>query len=935
LFKYETQCFQSAKIGKSIFLIFIIAFLGVHEAHARMQSPQVISIADTNRYGNLTLYNVEGWTFSFDDPEEIRSRRNLTNTIPVDLSDFKELKSDPKWNEYGWFEVEFVADSSIVGLTWILSYYGQEPITIWLNGIEILKNGNVSKNSEDEVLSRYINKVQTGLMLNKGSNFLLVQYSAHTMPTYFRTWQWFDNGIYLVLYQNYEIYQRRHRAFIFGGALMLLTLLALIHTYLAVKFKGQYHIYVSLTTFFMLLHAFTTLSDTMVDWTYSYLYFSEFSYAISFIFVVYFFLIAVRRIFYLTIPWRSLTGILVFSIIIGIISIYINRGWLNILHPVLIILTLLYGIYSLWEAKRESEENKIWIIATGLLITVGGGLLYVLPYMAFGSQNHVLFILSILLVYTGVPIALTFNVANNYAGLITTLENRVRARTADLETANEYQKRFVANISHEFRTPLTISEGLINKVMRKEDLNQITTKSDLSVVKRNMNRLHDMVDQIIDLTKSEQNHLTLHRNYYKVNNLAAISVESFRSLAEYHGHTFSFYPGADQAVVHVDRSKVEVIINNLISNAIKFTPDGGRIEIRTKTESDSFILTVQDSGPGIPDGKEDVIFERFHRLNRPEEEYVEGMGVGLELSRTLAHLNNGEIIAVSGIEKGSLFKLTLPLVEVEEYTVVELLGAEEEELLYQTELIPESPLKEKFSILLVEDNEDMMNYVADILSDLGEVVRAENGKEALNLLSKYTPDIIITDLMMPVMGGQKLIENLFSSKKWANIPVIVLTAKALEDDKLHLLRIGVVDYITKPFLPEQLVLKTRNLLTYYNRRKKLKIDLSVEEIPTSQERLSEKAAAFVMKNLGDINLSVDSLADEFSQSRSSFYRNIQIETGMTPAEFIREVRLTAARAMVAENKNIRLEELANAVGYKSATSFRKKYEARFGEHPLA
>ncbi|MFV1885575.1 MAG: response regulator, partial [Balneola sp.] len=888
------------------------------------ETVSTIGIADTNRFGNLTLYNLEGWTFSFDDPVEIKSRRNLSNTVPVVLSDLKELKSDPRWNKYGWFETEFRVDSSLVGIPWILSYYGQEPIKIWLNGILILKNGNVSKNPDKEVLSRYINKVQTGIMLNKGSNFLLVQYSEHTMPTYFRTWQWFDNGIYLVLYKDYEIFQRRQRAFIFGGAIMLLSLLVLMHTYLAAKFKGQYHTYVSLTTFFMLLHAFTSLSDTMVDWTYSYLYFAEFSYAVSFMFVVYFFLIAVRRIFELNIPWKALTGILVLSTIIGIASIFINREWLNILHPVLSILTLLYGIYSLWEAKQKSPENKIWIIATGILITVGGGILYVLLYIALGYQSNVLFILSILLAYTGVPISLTFNVAANYAALITTLETKVRERTTQLETANEYQKRFFANISHEFRTPLTISEGLINKVMRKEDLNQVTTKSDLSVVKRNMNRLHDMVNQIIDLTKSEQNHLTLHQKQYKADNLVSISIESFRSLAEYHGHTFQFHPDAGDAVLFVDRSKVEVIINNLISNAIKFTPDGGHIEITTRTESGNFILEVRDSGPGIPEGKEEVIFERFHRLSRPEEEYVEGMGVGLELSKTLAKLHGGEIVAVTGVENGAVFMLSLPLAEADDGELVQLLELEEEESLFIGEASNGSDSKGKYSVLLVEDNEDMMNYVADTLSEIGEIIRAGNGKEALNMLANYTPDIIITDLMMPVMGGQKLIENLSASKKWSNIPVIVLTAKALEDDKLHLLRYGVVDYISKPFQQEQLLLKIRNLLTYYNRRKKLKINLSLEEVPVKEDRLSEKVAAFIMQNLADTNLSVDSLADEFSQSRSSFYRNIQIETGMSPAELTREVRLTAARTMVSENKNLRLEELANAVGYKSATSFRKK-----------
>ena len=922
----------NARLNKIYYLLALTISVFIAGVGFAQESISTLSIADTNRFGNLTLYDIEGWTFSYDDPVEIRSKRNLRNTIPVDLSRLQELKSDPDWKKHGWFETEFVADSSIAGLPWVLSYYGQEPITIWMNGIEILKNGNVSKTPDEEILSRYINKIQTGIMLSPGTNFLLVRYSEHTMPKYFRTWQWFDEGIYLVLYKNYEIYQRRHRAFIFGGALMLLSLLVLIHTYLAVKFRGQYHTYVSLTTFFMLLHAFTTLSDTMADWTYSYLYFSEFSYAISFIFVVYFFLIAVRRVFDLSIPWKTLTGILVLSIIIGITSIYINRGWLNILHPVLIILTMIYGVYSLWEAKRTSQEYKIWIIATGLVLTAGGGILYVVPYIAFGIQSHVLFIISILMAYTGVPIALTFNVASNYAGLITTLETKVRDRTAQLEAASEYQKRFFANISHEFRTPLTISEGLINKVINKPGAESSRIEYDLSIAKRNMARLHDMVDQIIDLSKSDQNHLALNQKYYKADNLTSISVESFRSLAEYHGHDFEFEPNAKNVVLFADRSKVEIIINNLISNAIKFTPDGGSIKISTGVSGTEFILNVQDSGSGIPDGEEEAIFERFHRIKREDADYVEGMGVGLELSRTLARLHSGDIEVDSGYKEGALFRLTLPVAEVpaEQAALVE--ESLDEVLLY-TQKESELSSEEAFDMLLVEDNNDMMEYVSGILDELGTIRKAKNGKEALELLEDFVPDIIITDLMMPVMGGLELVERLKNHEKWNAIPVMVLTAKALEEDKLHLLRIGVVDYITKPFLPEQLVLKIKNLLSYYTRRKALRIKLKATDIPKTTT-LSEKAADYISKHLSNTSLSVDTLAEEFSQSRRSFYRNLQIETGMSPGEFIREVRLTSARALIAENKNLRLEEIASAVGYKNATSFRKKYEERFGVHPL-
>lgn len=892
-----------------------------------------ISPADTNRHGYYLLHNLDGWQFSYEDPVEIKDRRNLKNTTPVDIRFLDDIKADSRWQNHGWFEIEIIADSSVAGEPRIFSYQGHEPIKVWMNGVEILKNGNPTKNADEEVLSRFANKIQTGIMFRPGSNYFLIEYSDHTMPKYFKEWQWFDNGLYLVLYDNYESYQRRHRAFIFGGALMLLLLLVIIHTYLAIKFKGQYHTYVSLTTFFMLLHAFTSLSDTLINWSYSYLYFEEYSYAVSFIFVVYFFLIAVRKTFKLSIPWRTLTTILVVSTIIGITSIYVNRAWLNILHPLLIVGTLIYGCFSLWEAKRTSTENKIWIITTGLLITVGGGILYVIPYIAFQSDNHLLLIISILLAYTGIPIALTFNVASNYASLISTLETKVKERTADLEAANEYQKRFFANISHEFRTPLTISGGLVDKLMKEKETEPSKVKYSLSVVKRNMVRLDDMVNQIIDLTKSDQNHLSLNKKYYNADNLASISVESFRSLAEYHGHKFEFSPAAEGAVLFADRSKVEIMINNLISNAIKFTPDGGSIKIATSIAEGNFVILVQDSGPGIPPGMEEVIFERFHRIQRSDTEYVEGMGVGLELSRTLARLHGGDIIAIPNLKAGSSFILDLPIVELKEGEITPIIDSLEDETLFVSKVEDKELTNSSFDILLVEDNQDMMDYISDTLSCLGTIKKARNGNEALDLLETYTPDIIITDLMMPIMGGQELVETLFQHSKWNQIPVVVLTAKALEEDKLNLLRIGVVDYITKPFLPEQLVLKAKNLLTYYTRRKKLKLSITTET-PESEHGFSKKVGEFVSKNLSNSQLSVDMMAEEFSQSRRSFYRNLQLETGMTPAEFIREIRLTTAQSLIAKNKNLRLEELANAVGYKSATSFRKVYEERFGKHPL-
>lgn len=918
------RCFIATLVMKMVLSI---------SSFSQIEPINSFSIADTNRSGNFQLQEMEGWQFSFQSPDTIIDGKNLINTIPGSINDMRPLKGNPDWNNYGWFELEINVDSTIAGIQWVLTHGSPKPVKVWLNGRLVLQAGNPSPNPEKEKLAMFYNSVYEGIILREGINRFLVEYSEHTFPRNLKPYYQSEYGIWLVLFAENGDTLRRQRAVIFGGACMLLLLLVIIHSYLAYLFKGEYHLYVSLTTLFMLFHAFTTLSDTVIDWTYSFVYFYEYSYAVSFIFVVYFFLISIRKIYTLSVPWRTLTTILVISVISALISVHIYRPFINILHPGLILGTFAYGIFSLYQGRKKEAGNKIHIISFGLIITVGGAILYVIPYVAFGIQSIPLFLIAVLMAYTGVPIALTFNVASNYASLIKTLEIKVRERTKELEAANEYQKRFFANISHEFRTPLTIAEGLINKLLRSGEANTSDTQYHLSIAKRNLLRLNDMVNQIIDLTKSDKNHLTLRRDYYEADKLVSVSVESFRSLAEYHGHKFEFIPDARKTILFVDRSKMEVIFNNLISNAIKFTPDGGNIKIITSKSDEKFELFVQDNGPGIPEDEVEAVFERFHRIKRIDADYVEGMGVGLELSRTLARLHNGDIKVEQSYKHGACFKLSLPAAKTLDTEVSSVADSLDEDLLYVEKEAEQISSEETYDILLVEDNEDMMEYVSDALKELGNIKKAKNGLEALEVLEHFEPDIIVTDLMMPKMGGLELVEKLKVHKKWNSIPTMVLTAKALEEDKLHLMRIGVVDYITKPFIPEQLILKVKNLLNYYSRRKAIKLKLKVDEIPRSAT-LSEKAAEFISGNLSNTNLSVDMLADEFSQSRRSFYRNLKMETGMSPGEFIREVRLTTARALVATNKNYRLEELATAVGYKSATSFRKVYEERFGVHPL-
>ncbi|MCH8524748.1 MAG: response regulator [Balneolales bacterium] len=962
----------------------IVLLIGI-SAHSRAETlPQanpVLSISDTTQIGALLLRTQLDWYFSYEGPEVIWDGISLSDRIPVNMEDFREIKESDAWNNYGWFEAVMVADSTLAGVPFHLSMQDHGPARVWLNGKLVLQTGNPSRNAAEEVLSRWHNPLFAGITFREGNNYFLIEYSEHTVPIGFSWHNRFENGLHLATLAVTEHQQRTQRGFVFGGVLMLLTLLILLHFYLGLTFKRSYHAYVLLTSFFLLIHASTIYSDTLIDWTYSYLIFFDLVYTNVFVVVIYFYLIAIRTFYALAVPWKTLTLGLVAIILLSTVSVLNSLGLTNYINAIVVFITIAYGSYSLIEAKKASSENRILSIAIGFIVTLIGALLHTLFYLALGIHSTYLLLLSGLLAYSGLPVSLTFNVAQSYSQLFRTLDEKVNERTAQLEASNQYKTKFFTNISHEFRTPLTISAGLVNKVITLVKDNAIVQR-ELPVVTRNLSRLHNMVDQIIDLTKSDESEITLNKKIYTADDLVSISVESYRSLAEDSNINFAFYPDGNEALVSADRDKMETMVNNLISNAIKFSPENASVTIRTERSSGEYIVSVEDTGPGIPEGEEESIFERFHRINRADEDYVEGMGVGLELSRTLARLHEGDIALVPNQEKGAHFQLRLPLVDADEIRDGLLAGADQthgesrlqhdgdenrdvprggvdepqygelteygssktgeiriasnrspSSVILNEDVLTEADIqqnKQVYRILLVEDNNDMAHYVSEILKELGDVHRAANGLEALEILKSFSPDIIITDLMMPKMGGQQLAEKLASHNVWKNIPVIVLSAKTMEEDKLSLFRIGVVDYITKPFKPEQLLLKTRNLLSFYVQRIKLSMEVSDHEL-AQIDGLKERVAAFITQNITDTDLSVDSLAREFKQSRRSFYRNIQIETGMTPAEFIREVRLTVAQNLVHGKDKMSLDELAVAVGYKSSSGFKRAYKQRFGE----
>lgn len=852
--------------------------------------------------------------------------------IPVRIDKMDSIRALPQWTGYALFETTLEIDSVVAGRTWILGYYSPGGVRIWINDSLALRTGHPSLEPDEEVLGRFLNFTDRPVTLRQGLNTFRIEMSEHTVP--FR----FINGMGNVRQNMIDLYlkkpsgegfMRRHRAFIFGGILLILLTLILLHGFLSVQFRNDYHRTVMLTIGFIALHAFTTMSDSMVNWTFAYSPFFEISYAVSFIFVIYYFSLSLRHYYRLPLHLTPMRVILGLSTLIALYAAFHSRNPLHILHPVLAVLTIGHAVWTMRQAKRASPDNEIGILLIGFLVTMGGAIGYSLLYFALGIQNDMVLIVSAMTAYTGLPIALTFNIAKSYSGLFKTMERKVAERTAQLQQANEYKSRFFANISHEFRTPLTIARGLLDRLSGRR-VDDMELQSELNPVQRNLSRLGDMVNQIVDLTKSDHDQMALNRKVYRVDSIVTLSVESFRSLAEHRKQTLVFTSETPDAAVFADRLKLEIMINNLVSNAIKYTPESGTIRVTTSRRDGRFHLTVEDSGRGIPLEEREAIFERFHRIRQNDTEYVEGMGIGLELSRTLARLHGGDIRLIdSEPGLGSTFDLDLPLSD----------AAEAEDILQDFDTYFHSIARQAATatgdrILLVEDNDDMAAYITDVLQDVGQVRRANHGEEALAMLAEVNPELIITDLMMPKMGGSALIAELRKRDEWFDVPVVVLTAKALEADKLDLLRIGVVDYITKPFSVDELVFKSRTLMTLGRKRKKARIVLSAEEASLDRERLTPKAAEWVKANIRDQSLSVDVLADHLNMSRRTLYRLIEAETGMSSAEFIREIRLQTARQLLQNSSTATLEQIAEAVGYASGRNFRKLYHERFGVHPL-
>lgn len=494
---------------------------------------------------------------------------------------------------------------------------------------------------------------------------------------------------------------------------------------------------------------------------------------------------------------------------------------------------------------------------------------------------------------------------------------KIEIQHKELQELNRFQAHFLTNLSHEIRTPLTLLNGDLSKLKKATHLQEIAPIQ--ANISKNTSKIQDLVDTIMDLTKMNSNKLVLNFDALHFVNFCHKLFSSFDSIFSEKKISFSFNNLLDEdTVVHADAIYLERALSNLIINASKYTPEEGSVSILLTETDNQATFAISDTGSGISKADLPHLFESFYQGNHPLNK-TGGTGIGLSFAREVIELHRGNISVTSELDKGSVFTIGLP--------VAGKIPLEKTKLSSKEITDPTG-----ITILLVEDNEDMRNYLQEILSNY-TLVQAANGLEGLHLLELHQPDLIITDYMMPEMNGYEFTQEL--KLKGYGMPVIVLTARADHEGKLAFLRLGIDDYLTKPFHEEELLIRIQNCLKNYTERSS-----HMEEgvhpacpIANGHNELN-KIQEIIEANYRFASFGVVELADELATTERTLRRKIKSWTGLSPQDLIREVKLQKARSLCELEQVSTLKQLALEVGFQSSSHFSKLYEKRFGKKPL-
>jgi signal transduction histidine kinase/ligand-binding sensor domain-containing protein/DNA-binding response OmpR family regulator len=529
-----------------------------------------------------------------------------------------------------------------------------------------------------------------------------------------------------------------------------------------------------------------------------------------------------------------------------------------------------------------------------------------------------------------------------------------------LKEIDRIKTRFFTNISHEFRTPLALILGPVEQVL-EESKSKIVRRR-MKMAQRNIRRLKHLINQLLDLSRLEAEEMILRAAPDDIVAFVKQISMGFSSWAERKNITLNIYSVVEKAEIYFDHDLMEKVLNNLLSNAIKFTPQGGKIEVTVQMDKDNRYveILISDNGIGIPPERLPFIFDRFTQVDESTTRDHEGSGIGLALVKELVELHQGSIKVVSTLGKGSVFTLSLPLGKEHlkpEQVIASFTASQrvakipESEYQYLTDTGPsetgengdkaakEGKVLSKALplVLVVEDHADFRRYICDILKGDCRIIEAGDGQSGWDKAVAQIPDMIISDVMMPYMNGYELCHKLKNDQRTSHIPVILLTAKATQEEKLEGLDIGADAYLSKPFdsrelrtRVRQLIDQRRKLQAHYQQHATLKS--GNDSVSAMDQQFLQKALEIVSTSLSNEQFSVDHLAAEMGMSRSQLHRKINALTGKPATHFIRAVRLERAAELL-RSGNGNITEIAYEVGFGSQSYFTRCFTEHFGCSP--
>ena len=650
-----------------------------------------------------------------------------------------------------------------------------------------------------------------------------------------------------------------------------------------------------------------------------------------------------NRLFWIGLPWIVVD----FIVILQSGFSYVDADPITFVYILLFFFSNLIFIYHLSKMK----DKKGYFIVAGIIVWFGGAILtliswlqspaFALIYLKIGS------ILEIITFSLGLAYRQREHVKAKQQAYFQLEKNKIlqqqeQAETQRLKELDELKSNLYTNITHEFRTPLTVIMGVNDNISGHE--------AERKLIRRNSKNLLQLINQLLDLSKVESANLELHKIKGDIINYIHYLTESFQSLAAEKGIQLVFYSEVDSQIMDYDEIKIQHIIYNLLSNALKFTGEKGKVILHLQkiivANQPHLKIKIMDTGIGIPTDLIPHIFDRFYQVDNTLTRRGEGTGIGLALVKELVQLMEGSIEVQSKEGKGTEFIINLPIIdELAETSFVPRNKIAMDEILVATtdkKNVDSLPIfnpetdSTKPILLVVEDNKDVTSYIQSILQNDYTILTAENGQLRIDTAIEILPDIIISDVMMPLKNGYEVCETLKEDERTSHIPIILLTAKAGQTAKMEGLKYGADAYLTKPFDKEELMLRLEKLVLL---RKKLHARFAIPLVITSPTPAEQRETDFIKKieaiiidQLDNAAFSVPQLAESCQMSQTQAYRKIKAITNKTPSQFIRFIRLKKGKTLL-ENSNLTISEIAYEIGFTDPNYFSRTFQQEFGVSP--